>query len=145
MGSLNSLNKFDTAYANMKTKLEASAFFTKVNPLYRAEAASHNRKHPHLFKFDITHRFIIGETAYALEKSDKFTIEELQFASSFITYCMVEYGAEVSMVLSKESTVMTFVVREFNSKVAVRTKDELIYERNLLNNYVEFAAPSWNR
>ena len=146
--SLNPLTKLDQAYALLKTEVEASDFFAKVKPLYDQEKANPNRWNPRMFKFTVTKRFLDGiapSQQNPTHVTERFSMKDLRMAANFITYKLVETGDEVSFTLSRESTVMTFVVKEFNSKANMRTKQEMVQERQLLNNYVEFPPKGFNR
>ena len=144
-GTLNGLNKLDAGYAELKTVLEASKFFEETDKAYKAAAKLNNRSLPDRFTFTMTHKQIVGDVAYQANPTDKFTTEEIKMANDYLTFCLVERGANVTLSLSNNSTLMTFNVIELSHGNVAETLDTAIENRETLNNYVEFPAPGWNR
>lgn len=144
-GTLNGLNKLDAGYAELKTALEASKFFEETDKVYKEAAKVANRSDPNRFSFTITRKKIIGDVAYQANPVDRFTTEELKMANDYLTYCLVERGANVTLSLRNNSTIMSFHVIELSHGNVAETLDTAIENRETLNNYVEFPAPGWNR
>ena len=93
----------------------------------------------------MTHKQIVGDVADQANPTDKFTTEEIKMANDYLTFCLVERGANVTLSLSNNSTLMTFNVIELSHGNVAETLDTAIENRETLNNYVEFPAPGWNR
>ena len=144
-GTLNGLNKLDAGYAELKTALEASKFFEETDKVYKEAAKVANRSDPNRFSFTMTRKKIIGDVAYQANPVDRFTTEELKMANDYLTYCLVERGANVTLSLRNNSTIMSFHVIELSRGNVAETLDAAIENRETLNNYVEFPAPGWNR